>query len=847
MESPSESQAVGSLTTLQAVEAALADASRSQNVELMQQVLRSPVLASADGAAALVPHLTPLCDCTQETRKLSFVNASWKALLTALSHPEVGEAAYRGGMQFMLDQLHWASFSHDWTNSKSVRLAAFVASHAVSAAKAHPLLLLPASFPSFLPQLLTLGRAVGLALSSSELDDTALLPLHDTIVPRVGGVWEAVGAAAAATSRECGEEGEEEPAAVQLESTLLQCVLPVEEEEEGQEGIAAASAAVASLDAFLHVLEGAVPVLAASTVPLKGARAAQRVFELLLRWLPCGAVLTDSDDEVTQRVANCARHVPPSLLLLVPPAAFDEGSSESQQQQQNAAEEMLAAERWVACASGALRLAAATSAAAAAAASSTSSSGGSAVPGNGSADDVLHECLVALVACLAAPDETGRAVLLRVAVEALVDGTMPPEDALPLLRLLLLLGTGAVRGLTTAPVQERRDALLLRWAASFATLAAAVCAAYRVSPYDLQCGDGEASSASAFADVVAACMAAEADAPPPPAGVPPAVNDDDDLRDEILSQLRTVDAFAKQQRQSTVQLLDRHARGTAVRALLILPLLLRQYRENAAQSSELLTQLLQQAAPLLSSLTLLLQGWVETAAAPPGARQIARIAAASLLRELALYPLACDSRESQIVSACVRKWCAMGLRGDDDAEGEGGDEDGGDDSDEVALYASQCLLFFAQHNTDIPIQELRLPQRATAALALMLASDGEEVAAAADLRSLTSAAMKAFCSFIESEEFPPLDAQSGAESDSQGDEDEGGISGRSSCSASTPRAALEELAHCEGILSSLFQDISNSRQPAPWTEGTKAELAARLRRVSDVSKRALQSLLGEQQ
>ncbi|KAG5475993.1 hypothetical protein CUR178_03708 [Leishmania enriettii] len=277
---------------------------------------------SADALAPLVEsahhlasHCTPAlfssvleaCDATTAVegapKKLTMLNAAWKLLLTIASQEGVKPAFYGAAVARMVEQLRWGVLTHDWSDKKRVRLAAFFASHVASAIRAHPLLLLLLRTPdatAVIGQLVRLYFAVCVTVATSTRDAVAVSHLYDNIVVRFHTIFSCLGgAAAAATASVYGseqdaqvacraEEGNgggaasssprdeaasghlvaprphlrcENPSSL-LEELLIQCVSTAaarEVEEAADGGVAVRMAiATAALSLHLHVVRGAL-------------------------------------------------------------------------------------------------------------------------------------------------------------------------------------------------------------------------------------------------------------------------------------------------------------------------------------------------------------------------------------------------------------------------------------------------------------------------------------------------------------------------------------------------------------------------------------------------------------
>ncbi|KAG5475460.1 hypothetical protein LSCM1_03580 [Leishmania martiniquensis] len=295
--------------------------------EACQRRISADTLAQLmDSAQHLASHCTPAlfssvleaCDATTEVeaapKKLTMLNAAWKLLLTIASQGGVEPGYYGAAVAHMVEQLHWGVLTHDWSDKKRVRLAAFFASHVVSAVRAHPQLLLPCTpdATAVISQLVRLYFAVCVTVATSTQDAVAVSLLYDSIVVRFHNIFNCFGSAAAAAAtvsahsgeldveEACGaDEGNEgdaasspcgevtlgdsaaipsqlrcrSPASV-LEELLIQCVSTEaarEVEEAAGGGVAARMAiATAAFSLYLHVVRGA---LDAATPPAAGTSA----------------------------------------------------------------------------------------------------------------------------------------------------------------------------------------------------------------------------------------------------------------------------------------------------------------------------------------------------------------------------------------------------------------------------------------------------------------------------------------------------------------------------------------------------------------------------------------------
>ncbi|RNF02485.1 hypothetical protein TraAM80_06381 [Trypanosoma rangeli] len=125
------------------------------------------------------------------------MNAAWKLLLSVSSLTSISAPVYSGVVQFMLSQLQHHIFSHDWSDGKKIKVASFVASHVVSAVRAHP------SFAtrdeSLVETIVGLHVIVCLTVATSEHTEAAR-QLHQSIVVRLLAILEAMGSFCSAVS-----------------------------------------------------------------------------------------------------------------------------------------------------------------------------------------------------------------------------------------------------------------------------------------------------------------------------------------------------------------------------------------------------------------------------------------------------------------------------------------------------------------------------------------------------------------------------------------------------------------------------------------------------------------------
>ncbi|KPI89906.1 hypothetical protein ABL78_0978 [Leptomonas seymouri] len=256
----------------------------SSHVEGVASLLPSASFLAAHCTPALLSSILDACDATTPVaggpKKLAMLNAAWKLLLAVASYRDVTPSDYETALVHMMEQLRWGVLTHDWSDKKRVRLAAFFASHLVLAVRAHPQLLLTGSEAAqiFLSHLVRLHYAVCITVATSTRDAEAVTALYEHIVGRLHGVFECLGSAAAsvaprvdsnsgeastdlterAAKENCAEMGQ--AASSTVGELLAQCVsaaaaVEVQEAAGGGEWVRQATA-TAALSAYLHAVHG---------------------------------------------------------------------------------------------------------------------------------------------------------------------------------------------------------------------------------------------------------------------------------------------------------------------------------------------------------------------------------------------------------------------------------------------------------------------------------------------------------------------------------------------------------------------------------------------------------------
>lgn len=320
--------------------------------DLQQMLQVAPDLIRKFGDAALLPLVLHACDITQNTRKLASVNLSWKVLLTILTGRSVSTEVYISGTLFMVQQLQFGVLSHDWSDARQRKLAAFCASHVVSAVRANPNYILEPLEPnSILPDLVRLYFVISYTIAMSDRPDDEVRPLCDTVQQRLGTILEYLGSAAAALDTEAAAvtssktfKDEETISTTTARRLLHHCVSKSAAAQiaEGSGDAASSSmvVSVASLSCVLHasrgLLEGVAQANEAHTL---------LTLHVLLQWLPSmpqmppcqkhtnddatAAAAASADIELLSRVQELAATLPPTALWVTTGAATDRGTDTS--------------------------------------------------------------------------------------------------------------------------------------------------------------------------------------------------------------------------------------------------------------------------------------------------------------------------------------------------------------------------------------------------------------------------------------------------------------------------------------------------------------------------------------
>ncbi|EAN82256.1 hypothetical protein C3747_88g205 [Trypanosoma cruzi] len=246
--------------TLDALRAALT----SGQMSALREVKADAVLL--DEANAL-PELLRLCGLIEAGHNLALMNAAWKLLLSVSSLNTISPPVYSGILQFMLSQLHHHVFSHDWSDAKKIKLASFVASHVVSAVRAHPFI--AARDERLVQSIVGLHAIVCLTVATSGHKEAAQ-QLHQCIVVRLLAILEAMGSSFSASSPLSGGEH------LRL---LLQCLAD-------PPPAATAELATASVAAGSSVAALAAMLAATRSFQVCDRAYVERILAAFLLWLP---------------------------------------------------------------------------------------------------------------------------------------------------------------------------------------------------------------------------------------------------------------------------------------------------------------------------------------------------------------------------------------------------------------------------------------------------------------------------------------------------------------------------------------------------------------------------------
>lgn len=172
---------------------ALRAAATSGQVSVLREVQADVVLLYEEH---LLPELLRLCSSNESGQNLVLLNAAWKLLLSVVSLSTISALVYGRILQFMLSQLQHHVFSHDWLDGRKVKLAAFVASHVVSAVRAHPFYAV--SDATLVGAILELHSIACLTVATSGHAEAAR-QLHQSIVVRLLAILESMGSACTAS------------------------------------------------------------------------------------------------------------------------------------------------------------------------------------------------------------------------------------------------------------------------------------------------------------------------------------------------------------------------------------------------------------------------------------------------------------------------------------------------------------------------------------------------------------------------------------------------------------------------------------------------------------------------
>ncbi|KAH9588828.1 hypothetical protein LSM04_000484 [Trypanosoma melophagium] len=264
---------------------ALRIAATAGEASMLKDVTAESVILQEEHA---LPQLLILCDSNTTEHSLVLLNASWKLLLSVASLSTVSTSVYSKILHFMFSQLQYHVFSHDWSEGKKIKLAAFIASHLVSATRAHP------SYAvrdvKLVTMIVELHSTVCLTIATSERTEAAR-QLHQIISLRLLAILEAMGSACKNHQLLLAEE--------QLQ-LLIHCLAapPTEATAALTKGSVAAGSSIAALAAMLAVTRS--PHL------ISDAAYVEMLLGAALLWLPhMRLVLFDADEgELTAAAAT---------------------------------------------------------------------------------------------------------------------------------------------------------------------------------------------------------------------------------------------------------------------------------------------------------------------------------------------------------------------------------------------------------------------------------------------------------------------------------------------------------------------------------------------------------------
>ncbi|CCW70462.1 unnamed protein product [Phytomonas sp. Hart1] len=244
------------------------------------------------------------CDITTSAGsecKLLTLNIYWKVLLSILTNSHVSQSVYEMGASFMLDQLHHGVFSHNWTDSKMIKLATFFASHIVFTAKAHPKYFLCASEYALVRRVVCLFVSISFTIASSELDDDNLRPLFDNVLLRLKTLLEYLGSASITMEEGTSEYSLSGVTIKEIDAVasfnnrryvdlLYQCISEVDvaemmEAAGGDSSFVSMVVATASLACFLSTACGLLQKLTLTHTAVP-RRCPQLLLSALIQWMP---------------------------------------------------------------------------------------------------------------------------------------------------------------------------------------------------------------------------------------------------------------------------------------------------------------------------------------------------------------------------------------------------------------------------------------------------------------------------------------------------------------------------------------------------------------------------------
>ncbi|KEG06794.1 hypothetical protein DQ04_12221000 [Trypanosoma grayi] len=689
----SQTQEAGS-TTIDVLRSAVTTGQSS----VLKEVKADAVLLHVE---RVLPVLLQLCDTNESVPNLALLNAAWKLLLSVASHSSIDTHVYSRVMQFMFAQLQHHIFSHDWSDGKKVKIAAFVASHVVSAVRAHPYY--AARDTELIGTAVEMYTTVCLTVATSAHMEAAR-QLHQNIGVRLLAILEAIGSACDGPRRISAEE---------LLQILLRCLEGPSQETTAvlPSGSAAAGAAVAALTATMAVVGPLLLVCDRAS--------AETLLTAFLLWLPdMQHVLLDVGESeaassceeeepgalLHRRVARQAKHLPCDLFT---------ASRESDEATDSTGEvgletQLLLLLRGLACKSvDAAQLADVCD--------------GAGMPTQGS----LLRCRVfgLLMAALLVPNDSSIARVLLVWEAVLHHLSDLNKEILG--AELLQLGEDQLRALREIPSTMPQDKVdcLHRFLNATAALLAEICRLLHRPPEALtNAASGTSASQTtlmmnapfyspnqlSFCSMVS-CLYHQS-------RTYQWWNEEAAMKEETTHTVETAlhdelqAVLAEWQRHSSAQSVDEEGeKGKGNNGVL-------QQRLRAALVSVpgRLSGMLQQSAPpgsitaVLLVATRLLQSITEAASTSSPLRVCARFVAAELLAVAGLAP--CDD---PTFLACVRRlvdlsFSAAAAGADTQAEGM------------ARYHAAVCLRNFVQRNTMVPLDKLRLSAAATAALMSLL-------------------------------------------------------------------------------------------------------------------------------